>query len=103
MPNVEVESRLVPAEALRAPDEIAVIVPVYMGKSLLRELCGRLALQTITNEFSIILVDDRSKDNAWPLIQELGRENERIRGVQLSRNFGQHHALTAGIDHARIG
>ena len=103
MPNVEVESPLVPAEALRAPDEIAVVVPVYMGKSMLRELCGRLVetLQTITNEFSIILVDDRSEDNAWPLIQELGRENQRIRGVQLSRNFGQHHALTAGIDHAR--
>ena len=75
MPNVEVESTLVPAEALRALDEIAVIVPVYMGKSMLRELCGRLVktLQTITNEFSIILVDDRSEDNAWPLIQELGR------------------------------
>ena len=66
---------------------------------MLRELCGRLVktLQTITNEFSIILVDDRSEDNAWPLIQELGRENQRIRGVQLSRNFGQHHALTAEL------
>ncbi|HEX8664342.1 MAG TPA: glycosyltransferase family 2 protein, partial [Beijerinckiaceae bacterium] len=31
---------------------------------------------------------------------ELGREEPRIRGVQLSRNFGQHYALTAGIDHA---
>jgi hypothetical protein len=38
MPNVEVESTLVPAEALRALDEIAVIVPVYMGKSMLRTL-----------------------------------------------------------------
>jgi glycosyltransferase involved in cell wall biosynthesis len=84
-------------------DEIAVVVPVYMGKAVLRKLCARLvaALETITPDFSIILVDDRAPDDPWPLIRELGREDRRIRGVQLSRNFGQHYALTAGIDHAR--
>jgi dolichol-phosphate mannosyltransferase len=88
--------------AARVKDEIAVVVPVYMGKAVLRKLCGRLvaALETITPNFSIVLVDDRSPDDAWPLIRELGREDRRIRGVQLSRNFGQHYALTAGIDHA---
>lgn len=85
------------------PDDIAVVVPVYMGRSCLRELCRRLvaALGTITPRFSIVLVDDRGPDDAWPLIRELGREEPRIRGVQLSRNFGQHYALTAGVDHAR--
>jgi glycosyltransferase involved in cell wall biosynthesis len=84
-------------------DEIAVVVPVYQGKAFLSELCRRLitALSTITDNFSIILVDDRSPDNAWPLIEALGHEDPRIRGIQLSRNFGQHHALTAGIDYAR--
>lgn len=84
-------------------DDIAVVVPLYMGRSCLRELCRRLvaALETITPRFSIVLVDDRSPDDAWPLIRELGREEPRIRGVQLSRNFGQHYALTAGVDHAR--
>jgi polyisoprenyl-phosphate glycosyltransferase len=94
-----------PVEALagaRAKDEIAVVVPVYRGKAVLRKLCARLvaALETITPDFSILLVDDRSPDDAWPLIRELGREDARIRGVQLSRNFGQHYALTAGIDYA---
>ena len=88
--------------AARVKDEIAVVVPVYMGKAVLRRLCTRLvaALETITPNFSIVLVDDRSPDEAWPLIRELGREEPRIRGVQLSRNFGQHYALTAGVDHA---
>jgi dolichol-phosphate mannosyltransferase len=88
--------------AARVKDEIAVVVPVYMGKAVLRKLCGRLvaALETITSDFSVVLVDDRAPDDPWPLIQELGREDRRIRGVQLSRNFGQHYALTAGIDHA---
>ena len=92
-----------PTLPARSKDEIAVVVPVYMGKAVLRKLCGRLvaALEPITPHFSIVLVDDRSPDDAWPLIQELGREDRRIRGVQLSRNFGQHYALTAGIDHAR--
>ena len=86
----------------RAPDDIAVIIPVYMVKTVLRELCERLVatVTKITASFSIILVDDRSADNAWPLICELGQQDQRIRGIQLSRNFGQHHAVTAGIDHA---
>src|SRR3954451_24526759 len=92
-----------PTLPARSKDEIAGVVPVYMGKAVLRKLCGRLiaALEPITPHFSIVLVDDRSPDDAWPLIRELGREDRRIRGVQLSRNFGQHYALTAGIDHAR--
>jgi polyisoprenyl-phosphate glycosyltransferase len=85
------------------PDELAVVIPVYQGRAVLRELCYRLikSISDITDAFSIILVDDRGPDNAWPLIEALGREDGRIRGIQLSRNFGQHHALTAGIDHAR--
>lgn len=87
----------------RPLDEIAVVVPVYQGKTILQELCHRLvaSLSMIADDFSIILVDDRSPDNVWPLIQTLGRGDKRIRGIQLSRNFGQHHALTAGIDYAR--
>lgn len=84
-------------------DLIAVVVPVYMGRSSLRELCSRLvlSLSEITERFSIILVDDRSADNAWPEILELGQADVRVRGIQLSRNFGQHHALTAGVDFAK--
>jgi dolichol-phosphate mannosyltransferase len=83
-------------------DEIAVIVPVYMGAEVLRELCARLVatLQAVTPGFSIVLVDDRSPDSAWPIIAELCAGDRRIKGIQLSRNFGQHYALTAGIDHA---
>ena len=99
---VEPTDLTVRAAEARALDEIAVVVPIYQGKLVLRELCQRLiaSLSEITSDFSIVLVDDRSPDNVWPLIQTLGQEDNRIRGIQLSRNFGQHHALTAGIDHA---
>lgn len=83
-------------------DDVAVVIPVFMGKTVLCELCERLvaALSKITCSFSITLVDDRSEDNAWPLICELGQTDRQIHGIQLSRNFGQHYALTAGLDHA---
>jgi glycosyltransferase involved in cell wall biosynthesis len=83
-------------------DDIAVIVPVYMGAGVVRELCARLTttLQSITSKFSIVLVDDRAPDNVWPIITDLCARDPRIKGIQLSRNFGQHYALTAGIDHA---
>lgn len=95
-----------PSEDIRPaeePDDFAVIVPVYMGRAFLTELCERLVrtLRTMSDDFSIILVDDRSPDNAWPLICELARSEKRIKGIRLSRNFGQHHAITAGIDYAR--
>jgi polyisoprenyl-phosphate glycosyltransferase len=103
MPSIDPGELRAIATKQSQPDEIAVVIPVYQGKDVLRELCRRLvkALASVTNAFSIVLVDDRSPDNAWPLIEVLGREDRRIRGLQLSRNFGQHHALTAGIDHAR--
>jgi polyisoprenyl-phosphate glycosyltransferase len=83
--------------------EIAVIVPVYNGRPMLEELCRRLveSVDTITGSFIIVLVDDASPDNPWPLICELGERDARIKGLRLSRNFGQHYALTAGIDVAR--
>jgi glycosyltransferase involved in cell wall biosynthesis len=83
------------------PDcEIAIIVPVYKGRDTLEELCRRLiaTLVTITEDFQIILVDDVAPDNPWPLICELASRERRIKGLRLSRNFGQHYALTAGVD-----
>jgi glycosyltransferase involved in cell wall biosynthesis len=83
--------------------EIAVIVPIYNGRPMLEELCRRLlaSLGSITSNFVILLIDDAAPDDPWPLICELGRSDRRIKGVRLSRNFGQHYALTAGIDVAR--
>ena len=83
--------------------DIGVVIPVYDGRHTIEELCDRLikSLSAITQRFLIVLVDDRSPDNAWPTIVALGLRDHRIRGIQLSRNFGQHFALTAGIDHVR--
>jgi GT2 family glycosyltransferase len=69
--------------------EIAVIVPVYNGRSMLSELCTRLlkSLATIADNFIVVLVDDASPDHSWPLIREISKTDARIKGVRLSRNF----------------
>ena len=67
------------------------------------ELVQRLvsALELISSNFEIILVDDRSPDSSWTRIQEQAARDPRVRGLRLSRNFGQHRAITAGLDLCR--
>lgn len=81
---------------------LSVVCPVYCCVGCLRELCARVVatVSAITNAFEIILVNDASPDNAWAAITELAAADSRIKGIDLSRNFGQHYAITAGLHHA---
>ena len=54
-------------------------------------------LATVTSDYEIIFVDDRSPDGSWPLLEELARSDTHVRSIRLSRNFGQHAAITAGL------
>jgi glycosyltransferase involved in cell wall biosynthesis len=79
--------------------EISVVVPVYGCRDCLRALHGRLTsvLGPNFDDYELVLVDDRSPDGAWQVIEELAREDSHVRGMRLSRNFGQHAAITAGL------
>ncbi len=82
---------------------ISVVSPVYGCRSCLEELYTRLVqtLEPITDDFEIILVNDSSPDASWDLIRDLSKRDKRVKGINLSRNFGQHFALRAGLDRAR--
>jgi len=82
--------------------KISVVIPVYGCGKVLNLLYTRLkeSLLYITNDFEIILVNDGSPDNAWKTIQQLSEKNSKIIGINLSRNFGQHYAITAGLESA---
>jgi dolichol-phosphate mannosyltransferase len=56
-------------------------------------------LERITKEFEIILVNDASPENDWEIIKQLAAKDSSVLGINLSRNFGQHCAITAGLDH----
>jgi glycosyltransferase involved in cell wall biosynthesis len=82
---------------------ISVVSPVYKAPKILPELVARLekSLSEITNSFEVILVDDGCPWDSWSVIEELAKDFKFIKGIKLSRNFGQHHAITAGLDYAK--
>lgn len=83
---------------------ISVVVPVFNGEGTLWELCRQLtlALESLTQNFEVLLVEDSSRDRSWDVIREIVTGDPRIRGIRLSRNFGQHNALLCGIRAARF-
>ena len=80
---------------------ISVVTPVYRAEDCLEELYRRLAaaLAGITQDFEIVMVEDCGGDRSWDIIRDLARRDSRVKGMQFSRNFGQHSGITAGLDH----
>jgi glycosyltransferase involved in cell wall biosynthesis len=78
---------------------ISVVVPVYQGEKTTQELYIRLkaSLETITKDYEILLIDDGSKDESWNVIAAIAANDNRVKGIQFVRNFGQHVAITAGL------
>jgi len=81
---------------------ISVVSPVYGCVGCLEELVDQLAhtLSALHLSFEVILVDDASPDGAWSRIVELAATHPWLRGLRMARNFGQHSAISAGIEHA---
>lgn len=82
---------------------ISIVSPVYRAEGVIVELVRRIRREVspLTEEFEIVLVDDGSPDRAWERIEDCCRADSRVRGIKLSRNFGQHAAITAGLAYAR--
>ena len=80
-------------------ESISVVVPIYNDEEVIEELQRRLrpVMEQITKDYEIILVDDGSRDRSWEKMLEVRRENEHIKAVRLSRNFGQQSAIAAGL------
>lgn len=83
--------------------KISIVSPVYRAENTLAELVTRIlqATQELTADREIILVDDASPDNSWVEIERLAAIHSEVKGIKLSRNFGQHYAITAGLDAAQ--
>jgi len=82
---------------------ISVVIPVYGCANCLENLCSRLSdtLGSLTRQFEIVLVDDCGLDGSWEKITELQKTNPNLHGVRLSRNYGQHIAISAGLQAAK--
>lgn len=81
---------------------ISVVSPEYKGEKMVHELVERIVASVTknTDNYEIILVNDASPDNTWEAISVECAANPKVKGLNLSRNFGQHYAITAGLKYA---
>lgn len=82
---------------------ISIVSPEYRGEKMVSMLVERVtaAVSTITDNYEIILVNDASPDNTWAEIEKACAADKHVKGLNLSRNFGQHYAITAGLAYAK--
>lgn len=82
---------------------ISIVSPVYRGEKMVHELVRRIMenISSITEDYEIILVNDASPDASWEMIMAECKTEPRVKGLNLSRNFGQHYAISAGLAYAK--
>lgn len=83
--------------------EISVVIPVYNNEQSLSELASRLVttFSILDKSYEIIFIDDGSRDNSINVLNLIATNNNNIKVIQLSKNYGQHPAICAGFEHAR--
>lgn len=87
-----------------ARPRVTIITPVFNEVANLHhyaEVVRTTLLEHPRYQVRVLFVDDGSRDNSWRIIQEIASTDGRFQGIRLSRNFGSHIAITAGIAHAR--
>ena len=82
------------------PSPLSVVAPVLNEEETLRTFCERTRTALDGTEFELVLVDDGSTDRSGEILDELAAEDDRVKVLRLSRNFGYQAAVTAGLDHA---
>ena len=84
----------------RRPTAVSAVAPSYNEAAGLRAFYDRVTAVCrgiVGDAYEIVLVNDGSRDETWPVITELAREDSHVVGVNLSRNHGHQLALTAGL------
>lgn len=83
-------------------EKISIVTPVYRNEKSIEEFvnCVKKYVVSISDNFEIILINDGSPDNSWQIISNLAKSDNKIKGINLSRNFGQHPAIYCGLEHS---
>lgn len=87
------------------PKLLSIIVPVFNEEESLDALMERLVpvVDSLESRFRVelLFVDDGSVDRSFAVLERIAATNDRVRALRLSRNFGSHLAITAGLEDAR--
>lgn len=80
---------------------ISIIIPCYNSEQSISEVVLLIdkEMNNLCKSYELVLVNDDSKDNTYLKIKELCDKYSNITGINLSRNFGQHNAIMAGLNH----
>jgi glycosyltransferase involved in cell wall biosynthesis len=83
--------------------KLSIIIPVYYNEKNLQHTYERLSQEVLLHlpSYEIILVDDGSHDDSYAIALKLRETDPNIKVIKLSRNFGQHIAIYAGLEHAK--
>ncbi len=83
--------------------ELSIIIPVFNEQDNVQPLFQQLddVLRGINRTYEVIFVDDGSRDETFPRLEELHARHQQLRIIKLRRNFGQTPAMAAGFDAAR--
>ncbi|MCH8331759.1 MAG: glycosyltransferase family 2 protein [Bacteroidetes bacterium] len=83
--------------------EISVIIPLFNEEGNINKLYEELKtiLAELTVSYELVFIDDGSTDDSWSLIDKLAETDQSIKGIRFARNFGQQHALKAGLDFSK--
>ena len=79
--------------------KLSIVVPVYYNSDTLELLYEDMKEKILgkIGDYEIVFVDDGSGDNSWEVMNSLRERDDNIKCVKLSRNFGEHAALLAGL------
>ena len=82
---------------------ISIVSPVYKAEKIVPLLVERIekSLSKFNTDYEIILVEDGGPDHSWSVIEAIAKNKSKVKGIKLSRNFGQHPAIMAGLSQAK--
>ena len=82
---------------------ISFVSPIFQAEDTVEELVSEISnlMSTIGSSYEVILVDDRSTDNSWNILKDLANKKQEVKCLRLSRNFGQHPAIHAGLSQCK--
>lgn len=78
---------------------ISVVIPVYKSEENIRPLCERLSTALTGYKYEVVFVVDGSPDRSFEFLKSESQRDPRIKVLNFSKNFGQHYAITAGLQH----